>query len=434
MQINPSLVRFCTLVLCISASFAVNSCGLVAGKDPGATSVSLNTTTVGSGGPPAAFVSGFYAFATAQGSCIQCHASGPGTPMFAVSDPSAACGLLLPYINMTNPSSSTLAINAGNNHCGIASICGSSAGAVASQIQSWAAGVAAQAGATACTTPVAGTTATTTTGTTTTGGTTNNCPANYVPASTAITYTTAAMPIPSPLPSSTATTGAVVTWKFPAGGVLPGSIFDVQIQEENAGTSSPTYRVILPRMIIPTSATANTTTVAGLHVLINGCEFPTSMDWSGANGISTSIAPITFPATIPTPLTSASLAIITPDVIAPVVGAGDKISIGFETLATTVACKNLAGTNGFESNVLPTMMATSSCISCHGGTNAQASLAFPMVTTNLAALCALTLTHVNLTPGDAALSLIVVNPEGQNGHPTVPGFSATPFINWINTE
>jgi hypothetical protein len=135
------LRRLRVLILCLFMALFLSSCGLVPAKDSGASvssqSSSSSTTLTGVGGPPSAFVSGFYAFATAPGMCIQCHGS-TQIPLFAVSDTSTACNNLLPYINMTEPAASILAAYAGNSHCGISSVCGSNTATVTAQIQAWA--------------------------------------------------------------------------------------------------------------------------------------------------------------------------------------------------------------------------------------------------------------------------------------------------------
>ena len=193
--------------------------------------------------------------------------------------------------------------------------------------------------------------------------------------------------IPSPLPAAASGTYAIMRWNLsslaPTNSAATGDIFEAQIQLY----TSTTYRLIMPKLAAPKTAV----NVAGVHVLIKkstdtgpGVEFPLGMAWTSIN---TSITPAALPSPLPkTSLAASSLWATSP---LPVLSASDEISIGFETLSATqtaaAACKNLNGTNGFVTNVLPQMQST--CFNCHAQAGQSAYLAFQMVTNNNAQLC-----------------------------------------------
>jgi mono/diheme cytochrome c family protein len=356
---NDLVVRTRAWIFFSALAFVSTSCGLIPAKDSGAGSATAEsaTTTLGgtNGGPPTAFVNGFYAFATAPGMCVQCHGS-TQTPLFAVSNVSQACNNLVAYVDLANPSASPLAQYAGNSHCGIASVCGSNTPSVTAFIQSWSAAVTAMGtSGSACTTPVTtGTTGTTGTSPTASPTPTNTCPAGLDPPSSMVTYTTAPMAIPSPLPSATAATGSIVRWNLttltPALAAVDNAILEVQVQSLN----STTYRVISPKLIVPGGAI----TVGGLHVLINGCEVQTTETWAGTN-ISTTIQPTTIPNPLPTTSITAT-ELSAEDVLATVQTAQDKISIGFETLQAATTTNANASFAYLQKNLFNT-----TCVTCH---------------------------------------------------------------------
>ena len=88
----------------------------------------------GSGPPPAtgldAFRSGFYAFASPSTSCGMCHAS-VQAPFFASPDVQAAYTAAKAVVDFHNPTNSVFIVYAGNNHCGVATVCGPSSGSPA---------------------------------------------------------------------------------------------------------------------------------------------------------------------------------------------------------------------------------------------------------------------------------------------------------------
>ena len=174
-----------------STASTTSAADTAAPTSAGTSTDGTTSTSTSAGGPPAAFITGFYAFATVPSSCIQCHGVSQ-VPLFAVSDATAACNALLPYVDMTTPASSMVVAYAGNGHCGIESVCGSNSPTVTTDIQAWATAVAAEGpSGSPCSTLVTTTTGTTgTTGSTGSPVSTLNCPAGTVPPSAAITYTT----------------------------------------------------------------------------------------------------------------------------------------------------------------------------------------------------------------------------------------------------
>src|SRR5712671_2307220 len=95
------------------------------------------------GGPPPAagldaFRSGFYSFASTR--CGTCHANAQA-PFFASSDVQAAYTAAKALVDFDNPMSSRLISYAGNNHCGVANLCGPDSGSpaiVQQDIVQWA--------------------------------------------------------------------------------------------------------------------------------------------------------------------------------------------------------------------------------------------------------------------------------------------------------
>jgi hypothetical protein len=87
------------------------------------------------GGPPSAkgldaFRSGLYAFASPSTSCGICHAS-VQAPFFASPDVQAAYTAAKALVDFHNPTNSVFIVYAGNNHCGVATVCGPSSGSPA---------------------------------------------------------------------------------------------------------------------------------------------------------------------------------------------------------------------------------------------------------------------------------------------------------------
>jgi hypothetical protein len=388
-----------------AAAFVLVACETPFGKDDGASVANYQTSSGGSGGSAiAVFTSGFYAFAVKN--CAQCHGS-TQTPLFAVSNVNTAYAAAETVVNFSNPASSVLAVYAGNGHCGISN-CNGQTSTVIPLLESWA-------------------TAEANTSAPTTG---SSAGAGLVPPSAGIAYFSTAVTIPANIPGP-GNTFSIMRWPLsqltPASAQVTGGYFEMQIQL----LTPTTYRITMPKL-----AAANATIVTSVHVMIkpagtpgNGQEDPLAMDWATINQ---NVAGFTIPNPLPT--TSLNVTALTPDAMElPVLSASDQLVIGFDALGigtNETACSNLSGTNGFVSNVLPQM--TSICFSCHlaGGAG---NGAFPMVNNNNTALCATTLGYINVN--NPSGSMIVVNPQGNNGHPNVgTGFNPAPFIEWIETE
>jgi len=401
--IKRSTSSIITALTLSAAAFALVACDTPFSKDDGASVANYAKGSSSGGSGLAVFTSGFYAFA--QKNCVACHGS-TQAPLFAVANINTAYAAAKTVVDFDNPASSVVAIYAGNGHCGVSSCSGQTA-TVVPLLESWAAAEA---------------NPTTTTGT--------NPEAGLVPPSAGIAYFTAPVIIPANIPGP-GTTFSIMRWKLnsltPTSAQVAGGYFEMQIQ-----LLTPTsYRITMPKL-----AVASATIVTSVHVMIapagtpgNGEEDPLAMDWSTIN---VNVPAFTIPTTLPT--TSFNVTALTGDsMVIPVLSPSDQLIIGFDAFGigtNETACSNLSGTNGFVSNVLPQM--TSICFNCHlaGG---QGNAAFPMVSNNNTALCATTLGYINLN--NPAGSQIVVNPQGNNGHPNVgTGFDPTPFISWIETE
>jgi hypothetical protein len=403
--IKRSTSTIITALTLSAAAFALVACDTPFSKDDDASVANYAKGSSSGGSGLAVFTSGFYAFAGKN--CVACHGS-TQAPLFAVANINTAYAAAKTVVDFNNPASSVLAVYAGNGHCGVSSCSGQTA-TVIPLLESWA---------TAEANP------------TSTGGGTNPGAGLAAPSS-GIAYFTSAVTIPANIPGP-GTTFSIMRWPLTtttpiSSAQVAGGYFELQIQ-----LLTPTsYRITMPKL-----AVGRATIVTSVHVMIkpastpgNGEEDPLAMDWATIN---TNVAAFTVPTTLPT--TSFNVTALSPDsMVIPVLSSSDQLVIGFDAFGigtNETACSNLSGTNGFVSNVLPQM--TSICFGCHlaGGSG---NAAFPMVNNNNTALCASTLPFINLN--NPAGSLIVVNPEGNNGHPNVGGgFNPTPFINWIETE
>jgi hypothetical protein len=121
------------------------------------------------------------------------------------------------------------------------------------------------------------------------------------------------MPVPPNLPSaSTSATGTAVTFNLasltPADPGVSGSLV-VEMQL----LTPTTYQVILPKLTVPTA-----TTVGGLVVLLDGCQYTEGEEWTGVD------------ASVQASTTATTLTSI--PALLPVVGPNDTISIGFMAL------------------------------------------------------------------------------------------------------
>ena len=264
------------------------------------------------GGPPPAaglnaFRSGFYAFAST--SCGTCHASAQ-TPFFASRDVQAAYTAAKALVDFANPTNSRFIAYAGNNHCGVANLCGPNSGSpaiVQQDIVQWA-------------------NAETSTGS---GG---------GPPPAGLAYLTASMAIPPISTLPTLTAGKTAVLRFALSNLKPGvaplakAILELEIVAPN-----PTeYRFTNPKIGGSTAVVQLT----GLHVLVkpSAVAGPGSEDANQGdtwNAISASI-PVS---TLPNPLPTTPLSMTPLDTRAIGVGAyssagdlNDTITVGFDVL------------------------------------------------------------------------------------------------------
>ena len=256
-----------------------------------------------------AFRSGLYAFASPSTSCGMCHAS-VQAPFFASPDVQAAYTAAKPLVDFANPTSSVFIVYAGNNHCGVATMCGPSSGSpaiVRQNVVQWAY---------AETPPGPG------------GG----------PPPPALAYLTASMAIPPISMLPTLTAGKTAVLRFALSNLKPGvaplakAILELEIVAPN-----PTeYRFTNPKIGGSTAVVQLT----GLHVLVK----PSTVAGAGSedanqgdtwDAISASI-PIS---TLPNPLPTTPLSMTPLDTRAIAVGAysstgdlNDTITVGFDVL------------------------------------------------------------------------------------------------------
>ena len=266
------------------------------------------------GGPPPApgldaFRSGFYAFASPSTSCGGCHAS-MQAPFFASPDVQGAYTAAKGLVDFANPTSSRFIAYAGNNHCGVANLCGPNSGSpaiVQQDIVQWAY-------------------AETPTGS---GG---------GPPPPALAYLTASMTIPPISTLPTLTAGKTAVLRFALSNLKPGvtplanAILELEIVAPNATE----YRFTNPKIGGSTAVVQLT----GLHVLVK----PSAVAGAGSedtnqgdtwDAISASI-PVS---TLPNPLPTTPLAMTPLDTRAIGVGAysssgvlNDTITVGFDVL------------------------------------------------------------------------------------------------------
>jgi hypothetical protein len=264
------------------------------------------------GGPPPAagldaFRSGFYSFASTR--CGTCHASSQA-PFFASSDVQAAYTAAKPLVNFDNPTSSRFIAYAGNNHCGMANLCGPDSGSpaiVQQDIVQWA-------------------NAETASGSD--GG----------PPPAGLAYLTASMTIPAISTLPTLTAGKTAVLRFALSGLKPGvaPLANAILELEIVAPNPTEYRFTNPKIGGSTAVVQLT----GLHVLVK----PSAVAGSGSedanqgdtwNALSASI-PVS---TLPNPLPTTPLVMTPLDTRAIAVGAyssagalNDTITVGFDVL------------------------------------------------------------------------------------------------------
>jgi len=265
------------------------------------------------GGPPSpgldAFESGFYAFASPPASCGGCHA-GSQTPYFASHDVQTAYTASKALVDFANPTSSRLIAYAGNNHCGVASLCGPNSGSpaiVQQDIVQWA-------NAETPSSPDAG------------------------PPPQVLPYLTASMAIPAISTLPTLTSGKTAVLRFPLSNLKPAvaPLANAILELEVVAANQTEYRFTNPKIGGSTAVVQLT----GLHVLVK----PSTVAGAGSedkyqgdtwDAISTSI-PMS---TLPNPLPTTPLAMTPLDTRAIGVGAysssgdlNDTITVGFDVL------------------------------------------------------------------------------------------------------
>jgi hypothetical protein len=267
----------------------------------------------GSGPPPAAglnaFRSGFYAFASPSTSCGMCHAS-VQVPFFASPDVQAAYTASKALVDFAHPTNSLFIVYAGNNHCGVATMCGPNSGSpaiVQRDVVQWAY-----------------------------AETSPGSDAGTPPATLA--YLTASMAIPpiATLPKLTA--GKTAVLRFALSNLKPGvaSLAQAILELEIVAPNPTEYRFTNPKIGGSTAVVQLT----GLHVLVkpSAVAGPGSEDANQGgtwDALSASI-PVS---TLPNPLPTTPLSMTPLDTRAIGVGAysstgdlNDTITVGFDAL------------------------------------------------------------------------------------------------------
>lgn len=266
------------------------------------------------GGPPPAtgldaFRAGLYAFASPSKSCGLCHAS-VQAPFFASPDVQAAYTASKVLVDFANPTSSVFIVYAGNNHCGVANMCGPSSGSpaiVQQDIVQWAKAE-------------------------TSAGSDGGSPPASLP------YLTASMAIPPISTLPTLTAGKTAVLRFPLANLKPAvaSLANAILELEIVAPNPTEYRFTNPKIGGNTAVVQLT----GLHVLVkpSAVAGPGSEDANQGDtwdAISASI-PVS---TLPNPLPTTPLSMTPLDTRAIGVGAysstgdlNDTITVGFDVL------------------------------------------------------------------------------------------------------
>jgi hypothetical protein len=264
------------------------------------------------GGPPPAtgldaFQSGLYAFASPSTSCGMCHAS-VQAPFFASPDVQAAYAASKALIDFSNPTNSVFIVYAGNNHCGVATVCGPSSGSPAIVQQDCIQWGKAESS------PGSG------------GG------------PPALAYLTASMAIPPISTLPTLTAGKTAVLRFALSNLKPGvaPLANAILELEIVAPNPTEYRFTNPKIGGNTAVVQLT----GLHVLVkpSAVAGPGSEDANQGDtwdAISASI-PVS---TLPNPLPTTPLSMTPLDTRAIGVGAysstgdlNDTITVGFDVL------------------------------------------------------------------------------------------------------
>lgn len=299
-----------------SPALSAAGASLVAMALLGCTGVAEQAAPAGSPGSPPpgssgleAFRTGLYAFAAPSTSCGLCHAS-VQVPLFASPDLATAYAAASPLVDFANPTNSLFIVYAGNNHCGVASVCGPGAGSAAivqQDLLQWASAEAPPSG----------------------GGS---------PPTAQATFLTASMPIPAMATLPTLMTGKPALLRFALSDLKPAvaSLATAVLELEIVAPNPTEYRLTNPKVGGNTAAIQLT----GLHVFVKPASVagPGSEDMNQGDtwvGIVVDIPASTLPSPLPTtPLTVAPL-----DTRAIAVGAytssnvlNDTITVGIDGL------------------------------------------------------------------------------------------------------
>ncbi|MFL5812563.1 MAG: hypothetical protein ACJ763_03220 [Bdellovibrionia bacterium] len=385
------------------------------------------------GGPEGAFQNTFYPLARVN--CISCHGS-TQSPMFAVSNVSAAFSAAQDYINYNRVTSSPFMTKLKDGHCGPQCVAGSPiSNSMIAALSDWAAGANS---AVACPTP--------------TPTATEGVPPPTDTSSLDINpNVTNAISMPASVPNNETKTFAIMRWDLgtisPNNPELNGVIFELKVQ--TVGLNGYVFSV--PRL-----ATKNYPIyVKNLQILINGNYDRLGNVMSDVEATVNNVSNYTIPAITsqmtPFPALSSRNAIL-----AQGNGPGtDKISLAFGEIhkaAAPTACKAL---NTFKAKVLPVFLrmdpyfqTVPTCMRCHDTAapykQAAAIAAFDMTnaTNNAAALCAAALQRVDRN--DLIQSVLISAPLNLTAfHPADnyydnPGLTsdlvAPAWIDWMNEE
>jgi hypothetical protein len=240
-----------------------------------------------------------------------CHAS-VQAPFFASPNVQTAYTAAKTLVDFHNPTSSLFIVYAGNNHCGVASMCGPSSGSpaiVQQDIVQWAKAETSSSSSSDAGSPPAG-----------------------------LGYLTASMTIPPIATLPTLTAGKTAVLRFALANLSPGMapLANAILELEIVAANPTEYRFTNPKIGGSTAVVQLT----GLHVLVkpSAVAGPGSEDANQGDtwdGISVSIPVSTLPSPLPTtPLTMTPL-----DTRAIAVGAysstgdlNDTITVGFDAL------------------------------------------------------------------------------------------------------
>ena len=303
MEFNQgNLLRSSAWVLFLCVTFATTSCGLIGGKDSGATTGTITTITGQS--PLQAFEGGLYAMMTTstRANCANCHSS-IDTPYFAIpGNPLASCQALIAAtndFNLQNASGSTVATYftvGGTGSCACSSSADCNLSSFNTAVQQWVG--ATQNGTVDPCSDVSPT------GNPSPSPTTSLCAPGLV-APSGVAYVTQPITVPSPLPSASGGTGTILNFALsnvsPAFAGVSGGVFQVQVAQLSATTLS----ILAPRMAVPVAAT-----VSGVHILLQRqgqgdapCELPSGQSWTAVSvPVPASVVPN--PVSTTTPLTA----------------------------------------------------------------------------------------------------------------------------------